>query len=80
VAGMFYFQVDMVKKLQCGLKCLNRAIGFNPIKNKIISSTSFPVSHALSLPTPFIVHFAKRDTYSPQRYGTETMPEETVFI
>ena len=30
-------------------------------KIKIISSTSFPVSSTLSLPTQIIVHFAKRD-------------------
>ena len=52
-------------------------------KIKILSSASFPVSHPLSLPPQSIVHFAYtgyglRD-HSPQRYGTETMPEDAVL-
>ena len=41
-------------------------------KNKILSSASFLVSHALSLPTLSIVHFARRDmTFAIRHKGME---------
>jgi len=38
--------------------------------NKILSSASFPVSHALSLPTSSIVHFVRRDIV--RQFATKT--------
>ena len=53
------------------------------VKIQILFSASFPVSHTFSLPAPSIVHFAKTGyslfDCSPQRYGTETMLENTMF-